>query len=175
MPNRSLEQRQLDVEHRVGNALRAAIVCVIVVIAGFAVSFWKADQAIDQTNENVTQIQAERHSRVDTISDVIEQTCNTNNSQDQLLASLLSVSINSQGNFGSSVNQRKLTNFQRDVLGAVVAIQRLQAQGPPSTIQQAFTEKIKTLRDLTPCQKLVALYVSGDPIPTNADALDEGN
>lgn len=167
------DSEEKTLEDRVRFALRAMIVAIIIFTAGSAIGFFKTEQAINSTNDAIDQINAERDARIDTVSQIIDQNCNTNNSQDQLLANLLTVALNADAAFGENVDPNQLTDFDLKIQAAISKIQRLQQAGPPSPVEQAFQKQIDTLKDLTPCQTLVALYIAGKPIPTNVETLND--
>ena len=160
---------------KVYHAVRLATIGVGIVIIGTAVGFaaagygiHKANQAAEDAKAATEQTENEREQRISAFSQTIDTFCDTNNRQDRVLAGLLQQSLNVQP-FGSGIDETLLTRFQLRVVSAIAAIQHASEAGPPTDLENAFNLQIRKLKDRTPCQLLVQLYLSGQPIPGPRD------
>jgi hypothetical protein len=99
--------------------------------------------AVKATNDNLAAIEAERASRVEAVTSVIQLFCNTNNEQDTILAGLINVSL-------AASEGRDLTPQQEEGLAV-------------------FQAAADDLRKGLPCATIVERYLDGKPIPTKAE------
>lgn len=118
----------------------------------------------------VSSINHERSKRLQTVSQVIDLFCNTDNGQDQLLATLVSSSIHGSGDgFGAGLDPSTLSPFTVRVLDSIQEVtERTQGQGVPPE----FRRVLKELRDLLPCETLVRNYLNGESVAQLLSAVE---
>jgi hypothetical protein len=99
--------------------------------------------AVKATSDNLAAIEAERASRVESVTSVIHLFCNTNNEQDAILAGLINVSL-------AASEGRDLNPQQEEGLAV-------------------FQAAADDLKKGLPCETIVERYLDGKPIPTKAE------
>lgn len=160
----ALDDWQQSVEAKLERAFRTMIVGAAV----FAVTFGVCIVLIVNAQNDT---EAETQQRRATVADLIDLGCNTDNGQDLLLAGLVQASIDeSAGNFGSQVAPGELNAFDVQVLHSIEKISATQ----PTHLTRKFERVLAKLRDLAPCDKLVAAFLAGEPIETDPNALTDG-
>lgn len=157
---------------KVYTAVRRATIGVAIVVIGTFVGFAatgysikQADDAAQDAQGAVDAINGETDARRAAFSETIDTFCDENNRQDRLLAQVLSVAVNETPPFGAGINPDNLSPFDLRVIATIARIQNLSVSGPPSPLQTKLEEQIRELKDLTPCEVLVKLYLAGQPIP----------
>jgi hypothetical protein len=158
-------QRQIDkMRHDFAFALKSVLAAFAVFVAITAVSWQRVDNAASDAQDAVAQAEAERAARAQSVAGALLLDCDTNNAQDQLLASLVRASLRN-GKFGEDLDTSRLTAFDLTVLASIARIQA--ASGNASALPHVFRRKLHQLEDLTPCQReIVDRFLAGEPIPT---------
>jgi hypothetical protein len=128
-----------------------SIVLAVIVIAGVAND---ASDAIDTA-------EGERAARSTSVTGVIDLFCDINNAQDSTLAGLLNASNGAE--FGDGIDPNTLTPFDIQVLASIARVQALSEDAAP---QDLIDTTLAELEDLTPCQKIISLYLAGEEVPT---------
>lgn len=140
-------------------ALRAMMACLGIFLIAATI-------AGIQIVQHVNAIENEREARINNFSEFIDENCETNNEQDQLLATLVAVSISGNNSFGEGLDPDQLSDFDLAVLDSIRQIQKQAQEDGPSVLQSVFLRKLKELRDLQPCAEAVAAYITGEPPPS---------
>lgn len=153
------DRRQADdsLRARVEFALRAMLGAYLIIF-GIVVAMAVA----------LHRFENERAERSESVAGHIALTCETDNDQDRLLAKLVRVSLEG-GTFGANIDPSDLTPADVAVLGSIAKVQALAAEAPPTQQQRVFESELENLDRLTPCQALVARYLSGEQVPTTAE------
>jgi hypothetical protein len=138
-------------------ALRAMWSALAIFLIAAAIAAW-------QIIEHVDDIEAERQDRIQNMAGIIDDNCETNNEQDQLLATLVAVSISGNSSFGDGIDRTQLTEFEAQVLAAINKVQSLQGD-QRDVLTSVFEKKLADLRDLTDCAEAVSRFIAGDPTP----------
>lgn len=157
----------MSLERKFQVLLQALIVGGLVYLVTITIAIIVVGNTAEDASNAIAQANAERAARVDTVSQVIRLECDTNNGQDKLLARLIQASIASSGtSFGENVDPSTLTAFDRAVLATIA---KVAASGDDADLTDKFRRVLAKLRDLTPCDSIVASYLAGDPLTIDAD------
>jgi hypothetical protein len=112
---------------------RRAVIGFAMLLAAVAVGFWRMQVEIQENERQDATIEAERDARVEITADVIRRTCETDNKQDDLLATLVAVSI-------ADVDPKALSDA--DLRGLRI-----------------FRQSLRELRNTPNCEKRVADFL----------------
>lgn len=133
---------------RTSTRLLAALVVVFAVSAGTTVYL------LHKSN-------AERNARVQTVSQILQSGCATDNGQDKLLARLVAASLSQQGgSFGEGIDPSTLTPFDLQVLATIAKV----SAATQTPLTDKFRHVLHKLRNLTDCSAVVQAYLNGDPL-----------
>jgi hypothetical protein len=116
------------------------------------------------------KITDERTKRIDTVSQIVEQGCVTDNNQDLLLANLLTASLNPEQQFGEGIPAGELTAFDVQVIDSIARISELSAADAGNEMTATFEQARDELLDTVDCDQLVAAYRNAGELPDVAPA-----
>lgn len=148
----------MSLERKFVLLVRAVIVAGLLWLGGTGYAIYKNAQAIDQ-------ITAERSTRINTVAQILDQGCSTDNGQDKLLAKLIAASLSQTGGFGEGIDPSTLTPFDLQVLATIAKVTAAQPQSP---LTDKFRHILHKLRHLTDCTAIVDAYLNGTDIPNLA-------
>lgn len=141
----------------------ASVITAVIVLLNVATD---ASTAATDASNAVAVAERERSERADSVAGVIELFCDIDNVQDTTLADLVEVSIGSgDSSFGEGIDLSALSEFDLAVLASIAKVQELQAT-IEGGLSKVFREKLAELRDLTPCGRIVALFLAAEDVPT---------
>lgn len=152
-------------QRRSGKLLRFGFLIFLVVFSLIGIKAVNvasdASKAADDANAAIKAAEAERAARTETVTQVISLGCNTDNSQDLLLARLVAASLDeSAASFGSGVDPSSLTAFDMQVLTTIAKV----AAETPTALTSRFRHVLAKLRNTQNCQAIVDAYLAGKPI-----------
>jgi hypothetical protein len=111
-------------------------------------------------------LERERTDREQAGSTIILHDCEINNNQDEILASLLEITLDPRANsFGANIDPADLTPFELQVAAAIRRVRVLAAKAPPTVQQRVFQRRLNELHRLVDCRELADAWREGRKLP----------